>query len=337
MRVIAVVNQKGGSGKTTSAVNLSAVLAARGQRTLLIDLDPQGHCGVALGVPVSRIEVGIESALMQGAGSALLDEGLLWEPTPGLALAPCTVQLAALEAPGGPLQDAPDRDRRLAALLDRLAPRFDWCLIDCPPHIGLLVFTALRACDEAIIPIETGYFALRAADRKVATIRTVAERLGRSIAIRVLPTLVRGSSRISQDILASIRRNFGDDVVPTMIHEHDVLREAAGFGQPVTEYAPTSDARRDFDRLAEWLLLNATSVQRAGGVPAGSADAPDAALMAQLTAPRASTRAVEPPLVEMPDAVDAPSHGEGRLGEVAARLRSAASSAPRNAPMDRSA
>jgi len=339
MRVIAVVNQKGGSGKTTSAVNLSAVLAARGQRTLLIDLDPQGHCGVALGVPLSRIESGIEAALMQGAGSALLDDGLLWEPTPGLALAPCTVQLAALEAPGGPLQDAPDRDRRLAALLDRLAPRFEWCVVDCPPHIGLLVFNALRACDEAIIPIETGYFALRAAERQVATIRTVAERLGRSIAIRVLPTLVRGSSRISQDILSSIRRNFGDDVLPTMIHEHDVLREAAGFGQPVTEYAPTSDARRDFDRLADWLIANAAQVQRVGGVPAGSADAsPDAALMAQLAAPRASTRAVEPPLVDMPMAGDAVAPaGEGRLGEVAARLRGVAPSSERPAPMDRSA
>ncbi len=324
MRVMAIVNQKGGSGKTTTAVNLAAVLAARSQRTLLVDLDPQGHCGLALGVPSTRIEFGIEDALRQGSGTSLLDDGLLWEPCPGLALAPCTVKLALLEAPDGPLRDAPDRDRRLAGILDRLSSHFQWCVIDCPPHIGLLVFNALRACDEAIIPIETGYFALRAAERQVATIRAVADRIQRKIAIHVLPTLVRDGSRISQDILAAIDRTFGADVVPTTIREHDVLREAAGFGQAVTQYAPTSDARRDFERLADWIISRDIVAQRAGGISSACNPSDrDAVVMSQLAAPRANTRSVEPPIVEMELNQREPRGVESRLGEVAQRLRAA--------------
>ena len=321
MRVVAVVNQKGGSGKTTTAVSLAAVLAARKKRTLLIDLDPQGHVALALGIPAQRIEHGIDEALVQGSGTKLLDEGLFWEPAHSMVVAPCTVNLAMLEAPHGPLHDAPDRDRRLAGLLDRLAPKFEWCIIDCPPHIGLLVFNALRACDEALIPVETGFFALRAAQRQVATVRAAAARLQRSIAIRVLPTLVRTESRVSQDILGAIDRTFGTDVVPTVIHEHDILREAASFGQAVTEYAPTSEARADFERLADWLEAQPIVSQREGGIPAGSDPSnPDHALMAKLSAPRTNTRSIEPPVVEI-EPPPGSSGRDGRLTEVAQRLK----------------
>ncbi len=325
MRVIAIVNQKGGSGKTTTAVHLAAVLAARGQRTLLVDLDPQGHCGLALGIAPARIEKGIEDAMQQGSGTSLLDDGLFWEPAANLVLAPCTIRLAALEAPGGPLADAPDRDRRLSAILDRVAPRFEWCIIDCPPHIGLLVFNALRACDEALIPIETGYFALRAAERQVATIRTVADRLQRAIAIHILPALVREESPSSKQILTAIDRTFGESVIPAMIHEHDVLREAAGFGQAVTEYAPTSDARREFEMLAAWLTENPVAAQRMDGVGATvDRSNPDASLMARLAAPRTNARSVEPPLIEvetMKGPTPTSAGAESRLSELAERLR----------------
>ncbi len=327
MRVLAVVNQKGGSGKTTTAVHLAAVLAARKQRTLLVDLDPQGHCALALGIAPARIEKGIEDAMQQGAGTALLDDGLFWEPAANLVLAPCTIRLAAFEAPGGPLAEAHDRDRRLSGILDRVAPNFEWCIIDCPPHIGLLVFNALRACDEALIPIETGYFALRAAERQVATIRAVADRLQRKIAVRVLPTLVRKDSPSSQNILAAIDRIFGESVIPAMIREHDVLREAAGFGQAITEYAPTSEARRDFEWLAEWLITNPVDAQRSDGVPAGADRTnPDASLMAKLAAPRTNARPVDPPLIEVERLSLNPSPqpvADNRLTEVAERLRAA--------------
>jgi len=320
MRVIAVVNQKGGTGKTTTAVNLSAMLAARGHRTLLVDLDPQGHCALALGVPSTGIAHGIEDVLLQGPGSALLESGLLWEPCRNLAIAPSTVGLAQFESPASPLADAPDRDRRLSRVLDRLAPRFAWCIVDCPPHIGWLVFNALRACDEALVPVETGYFALKGAQRQVATVRAAIERMGRPIAIRVLPTLHRDASKLAADILTAVRRTFAQEAAPVSIREHESLREAASFGQAITSFAPGSPAHADFEALAAWLESTDAHVQRAGGVPAEGAAGADP-LMASVTAPRAQARPVEPPLVETfrlgePDPVR-----NDRIAEMADRLR----------------
>ena len=150
MRTIAIVNQKGGCGKTTTSINLAATLAARGLRTLLVDMDPQSHCAAGLGVPEDRIETGIAEALLAEPVGGEQPERMLWEVAKNLRLAPSTVALAGLEAARGGLAACADRDARLAKLLDRLADRFDWCIIDCPPTIGLLTFNALRAADEAV-------------------------------------------------------------------------------------------------------------------------------------------------------------------------------------------
>jgi chromosome partitioning protein len=170
-----------------------------------------------------------------------------------LSLLPSTIRLAGLEAPGGGLHELPDRDRRLARLLGRLASRYDRCVIDCPPTIGLLTFNALRAAREAIIPVETGFFALRGADRQWRTIHQLVERIGRPIACHIVPTLHRPDSTLAEDILGALRRQFAGQVVPVVVHEDEVVREAASFGQPVIEYAPQSQARQDFDMLADWL------------------------------------------------------------------------------------
>ena len=189
MRTIAIVNQKGGCGKTTTAINLSAELAHRSLRALLIDLDPQGHCAAGLGVPEASILRGIDDALSADLRyDAGIDE-MLWEVGGGLNLIPSTVRLAALEAAGGGLADKHDRDRRLMRLLEQVEDRFDFCVIDCPPTIGLLTFNALRAADETLVPVETGYFALRGAIRQVKTISTMAEKIGRPLDFFLLPTL----------------------------------------------------------------------------------------------------------------------------------------------------
>lgn len=275
MRTIAIVNQKGGSGKTTTSINLAAAFAERGERVLLVDMDPQGHCAAGLGVPESRIEFGLAQALLCEPPGGSDPLGWLWEVGRGVRLAPCTVALAGLESARGGLASLADRDRRLARMLERLAPGFERCIIDCPPSIGYLTFNALRAADEALVPVETGFFALRGAERQLATIRALAEQVGRNLAVRVVPTLHRDGSQLSHDILAAIGRKFAAHVAPRPVREHEVLREAASFGQAVVSFAPGSAAHEDFQALAEWI----DSVPAAGSpdsVPsaAGSAVTP---------------------------------------------------------------
>jgi cellulose biosynthesis protein BcsQ len=253
VRIIAVVNQKGGSGKTTTAINLAAVYARRGLRTLLVDFDPQAHCSAGLGVPDNQIEMSVGEALLADLGPGFDPSPLLWEVARNFHLAPSTMRLAALESPNGGLYQLPDRDRRLAGLLRILGPRFDRCIIDCPPTIGMLTYNALRAAREALIPVETGFFSLRGAEKQWTTICRLIERLDRPIACHILPTIHRPGSRLACEILASLRKRFAGQIIPMEIEEHDELRESASFGQPVMEYAPNSLAHQQFEQLVDWL------------------------------------------------------------------------------------
>ncbi|MEE8459705.1 MAG: AAA family ATPase [Phycisphaerales bacterium] len=253
MRTIAIVNQKGGCGKTTTAINLAAVFAHRGLRTLLVDMDPQSHCATGLGVPDEQIKMSVGDALLKADSEDLDIASHVWEVAGNLDLLPSTMRLAGLEAPGGGLHELPDRDRRLAILLGRLDDRYDRCLIDCPPTIGLLTFNALRASREALIPVETGFFSLRGAEKQWRTIRQLVERIGRPIACHLVPTLYNEDSALATDILAALRRQFAGQVIPVVVHEDEVVREATSFGQPVIEYAPQSRACDDLEKLADWL------------------------------------------------------------------------------------
>lgn len=253
MRVIAIVNQKGGCGKTTTAVNLAAVLARDGGRTLLVDMDPQSHCAAGLGVPDQTLDRTIGDAMLADHDGPPEMDDFLWEVGRNLKLAPSSVALAALEAPNGPLAARHDRDRRLGRVLAAWRDGFDWCIIDCPPTIGLLTFNALRASDLVVVPVETGYFSLKGAERQIETIEAVVRRFGRDIPFRLLPTLVNESRALSRDVVAALAKRFPEALLPFCVREHEELRDAASYGQAITEFAPGSEAERDFDALAQWL------------------------------------------------------------------------------------
>jgi len=253
VRTVAIINQKGGCGKTTTAVNLAGALAALGRPTLLVDLDPQSHCAAALSVPEDHVDLSSADLFLSGSDRAIDQSRLLWSVSKRLELAPSTVALAGLEAARGGLADKPDRDLRLAAALSQFADRFEYCILDCPPSIGLLTFSALRAASETIIPVETAFFSMHGAQRQVQTLRSLGRRLGGPVPYSVLPTMHNPESSMARDVLAELRRAFKDRVIPTPIRLDTRVREAASFGQSVIEHSPNSWGCEDYLALAQWV------------------------------------------------------------------------------------
>ncbi len=252
MRTITIANQKGGCGKTTIAINLSASIAKQGRRTLLIDLDPQGHCALGLAVPEEQIDLSILDCLMrQIDGEPLELSRITWQIAPNFDLVPARANLNTLEPTLGTHDDG---DKLLSKLLDGNANRYDYCVIDCPPHLGLLMKNGLRAADEVIIPVDTGYFSLYGLTQQLATIEELSERYGSTPIIRVLPNQYDVRTKLAREILAELRKRFGHVMFETLVNFNTKLKEGASYGQPITEFAPTSMGARDFEALARELL-----------------------------------------------------------------------------------
>lgn len=251
MRTVAIINQKGGSGKTTTAINLSSALARRSQRTLLVDMDPQSHCALGVAIPENQIELQVGDVLTARPGRPLDRSRLMWQISRDLELIPSTTKLAGVEAARGGLADREDRDTCLGNYLKTLEENYDYCVIDCPPSIGLLTFNALRAADEVLIPVETGYFALQGASKQVSTIRALCRRFGVRIPYRILPTMHDEQSVLARDILEQLRNRFPKQMLDVVIRLDLKLREAASLGLPVQEYDITSRGARDYDTLSQ--------------------------------------------------------------------------------------
>lgn len=254
VRIIAIINQKGGCGKTTTAINLAAMYARRGLRTLLVDMDPQSHCAAGLGIPENRLEFDIGDALLAGEERKFDFSRLVWPAARNLDLAPSRMRLAGLEARAGGLADKPDKERRLTQVLARQKNNYDVVCIDCSPSIGLLTFNALAAATTVLIPVETGYFSLQGATKQLNTVRTLARRLGVAVPVWMLATIHDSTSTVANDLLEEMKRRFGQRVIPTVIRRDNRLKEAVSFGQPIIDFDSASPGAQDYAAVANWLL-----------------------------------------------------------------------------------
>lgn len=249
-RVLAIANQKGGVGKTTSAVNLAASLALAEQRTLLIDADPQGNAtsGVGLerprdGVSLYEVlvgDVGIESAVRRAV------------QFPALDVLPATPDLAGAEV------ELVDRERRAEAMRDALAPlrgAYDYVLIDCPPSLGLLTLNMLAAADALLIPVQCEYYALEGLTQLLDTVRRVQQGVNRALGIDgVLLTMYDARLNLSRQVATDAREYFGDQVFSTVIPRNVRLAEAPSFGKPIALYDVTSVGAQAYMAVAGELM-----------------------------------------------------------------------------------
>jgi chromosome partitioning protein len=248
MRVIAIVNQKGGCGKTTTVVNLAGCLAADGHRVLIVDMDPQAHSTLAYGIDPEEIDENLYEILVEPDGSERL-ESVVVECSDNLDLAPSGIVLSALEQRLA-TERADTRTERLRAALAPVADQYEYVLIDCPPNVGLLTFNALRAATEVIVPLETSRFAIHGVQRLLETIALLAERIDHDLTVRVLPTLYDGRTRFARKTLAEIRELFKDMCFDTVIRQNIKLREAANEGVPICSFAPSANGALDHAALA---------------------------------------------------------------------------------------
>ena len=200
MRTITIANQKGGCGKTTVAINLSASLAREGRRVLLVDLDPQAHCALGMAVPEEQIDLSILDCLLGHIEGEPVDlSRITWQIAPNLDLAPSRSNLGTLELK---LSSRNGAETVLRELLKLNEDRYDFCLLDCPPHLGLLMRNGLRAADEVIIPVDTGYFSLHGLTQQLATIEQLGERDGSKPSARVLPNQYDVRTKLAREVLA---------------------------------------------------------------------------------------------------------------------------------------
>ncbi len=261
MRTIAIINQKGGCGKTTVSINLASALAGRDQKTLLVDMDPQSHCAVGLAVPEEQIEQSIYDVLIShGRGEPLRLSEILWQISDGFELAPASIDLAAFDQQ---MSGIADRENGLKKILEQIKNDYDYIVIDCPPSVGLLTFNAIRAATDVIVPVEMGYFSLHGLSKQLETLHVLCGQCSQEINVMILPSMYDIRTKMGREILGELRKHFSGQMFKTVVNFNTKLKEAASLGQPIGEYDAASKGNRNFQSLADELIGTDTQLHRA--------------------------------------------------------------------------
>jgi chromosome partitioning protein len=251
-KVIAVANQKGGVGKTTTAVNLAAFLGVADRKTLLIDIDPQANAGSGLGVTISKDgDYSIYEVLVEGAG---IEECIVKTEVPGLDVVPSHQRLVGAEIE---LVSMIAREMKLRTALEGIKEKYDYIIIDCPPSLGLLTVNALTAADGVLIPVQCEYYALEGLSQLLNAIDLVQKNLNPKLAIEgVLLTMYDGRLNLSQQVAEETRKFFANRVYTTMVPRNVRLSEAPSFGKPIVLYDVLCSGARSYMELAKEVMTS---------------------------------------------------------------------------------
>lgn len=255
-RVIAIANQKGGVGKTTTAVNLSACLAVKGQRVLTIDIDPQGNTTSGLGIDKKDVTTSIYDVIIN---DLTLQETALPTKIDTLFLSPSNIHLAGAEVE---LVSVISREMRLKSAIAMVKDKYDFVLIDCPPSLGLLTVNALTAADTILVPIQCEYYALEGLSQLMNTVRIVQKHLNPGLKVEgVVLTMFDARTNLSLQVVEEVKKYFGNQVYRTIIPRNVRLSEAPSFGLPIILYDAKSKGAESYMELAEEVILAAEGRQ----------------------------------------------------------------------------
>ncbi len=242
---VAIANQKGGVGKSTTAINLGAGLAFQGERILLLDLDPQGNSTSGLGVDRSAIEYSTYDVLVEDVA---IEDAIEPSSVRDLFVVPATIELAGAEIE---LVSMFSREARLGNTIEGIADDFDFILIDCPPSLGLLTVNGLAAADQVLIPIQCEYYALEGVSQLLRNVQLVQRNLNPQLEVEgVVLTMYDGRTTLAADVVAQVREHFGDTTYRTVIPRTVRLSEAPSYGEPIEAYDPMSRGAIAYRELA---------------------------------------------------------------------------------------